>query len=202
VAIAPYRVVLDRLRDLHPELPVVTLQTGDAGAGIDQAAGARLAVGHLIELGHRTIQQLAGPDDFLEAAVRRRAVEEELATHGLTALPVLTGDWSADSGYAAGASLDPDATAVVCGNDQMALGLIHALADAGRGVPRDVSVVGFDDIPESAHSLPPLTTIHQDFEEVGRRAVAALIQLLDAGAEAAADPIVPALIVRGSTAVP
>jgi DNA-binding LacI/PurR family transcriptional regulator len=200
VAIAPYRVVLDRLRDLHPELPVVTLQTGDAGAGIDQAAGARLAARHLIELGHRTIQQLAGPDDFLEAAVRRRAVEEELAAHGLTALPVLTGDWSADSGYAAGASLDPDATAVVCGNDQMALGLIHALADAGRGVPRDVSVVGFDDIPESAHSLPPLTTIHQDFEEVGRRAVAALIQLLDAGAEVATDPIVPTLVVRGSTA--
>jgi DNA-binding LacI/PurR family transcriptional regulator len=200
VAIAPYRVVLDRLSDLHPGLPVVTLQTGDAGAGIDQAAGARLAVRHLVDLGHRTIQQLAGPDDFLEAGVRRRAVDEELAVHHLAPLPVLTGDWSADSGYAAGASLDPAATAVVCGNDQMALGLIHALADAGRVVPRDVSVVGFDDIPESAHSLPPLTTIHQDFEEVGRRAVAALIQLLDAGAEVAADPIVPTLVVRGSTA--
>lgn len=202
VAIAPYRVVLDRLRDLHPQLPVVTLQTGDAGAGIDQAAGARLAVRHLVGLGHRAIQQLAGPDDFLEAGVRRRAVDEELAAHGLTPLPVLKGDWSADSGYAAGASLHPDATAVVCGNDQMALGLIHALADAGRGVPRDVSVVGFDDIPESAHSLPPLTTIHQDFEEVGRRAVAALIQLLDAGADLSTDPIVPTLIVRGSTAAP
>jgi DNA-binding LacI/PurR family transcriptional regulator len=198
VAIAPYRVVLDRIRNL--ELPVVTLQTGDAGAaGIDQAAGARLAVRHLVELGHRTIQQLSGPDDFLEAAVRRRAVDDELAAHGLAVLPTLTGDWSADSGYAAGASLDPAATAVVCGNDQMALGLIHALADAGRRVPQDVSVVGFDDIPESAHSLPPLTTIHQDFEEVGRRAVAELVRLLD-GEPGAGGAIAPTLVVRESTA--
>jgi DNA-binding LacI/PurR family transcriptional regulator len=200
VAIAPYRVLLDRLRDL--DLPLVTLQTADAGgttAGIDQAAGARLAVRHLVDLGHRTIQQLAGPDDFLEAAARRRAVDDELAEQGLAVLPALTGDWSADSGYAAGASLDPAATAVVCGNDQMALGLIHALADAGRRVPQDVSVVGFDDIPESAHSLPPLTTVHQDFEEVGRRAVAALVRLLD-GDPGPSDPIEPTLVVRGSTA--
>jgi len=197
VAIAPYRVVLDRVRDL--DLPVVTLQTGAAAAGIDQAAGAQLAVRHLVELGHRTIQQLSGPDDFLEAAVRRRAVDDELAAHGLAVLPALTGDWSADSGYAAGASLDPAATAVVCGNDQMALGLIHALADAGRRVPADVSVVGFDDIPESAHSLPPLTTIHQDFEEVGRRAVAELVRRLH-GESGTGDPIAPTLVVRASTA--
>ena len=197
VAIAPYRVVLDRVRDL--DLPVVTLQTGAAAAGIDQAAGARLAVRHLVELGHRTIQQLSGPDDFLEAAVRRRAVDHELTAQGLAVLPALTGDWSADSGYAAGTSLDPAATAVVCGNDQMALGLIHALADAGRRVPQDVSVVGFDDIPESAHSLPPLTTIHQDFEEVGRRAVAELVRLLD-GEPGAGGAIAPTLVVRESTA--
>lgn len=202
VAIAPYRVLLDPLADLDDGLSVVTLQTGDAGgasAGIDQVAGARAAVQHLVDLGHRTIQQLAGPDGFLEAELRRRTVEAEIARHGLTALPTLTGDWSADSGYAAGALVDPAATAVVCGNDQMALGLIHALVDAGRRVPAEVSVVGFDDIPESAHSLPPLTTVHQDFEEVGRRAVALLVHRLDGGDAPPHDLIVPSLTVRAST---
>jgi DNA-binding LacI/PurR family transcriptional regulator len=205
VVIAPYRVVLDELRDLHGDLPIVALQTGESAdasaAGIDQVAGARLAVRHLIELGHRRIQQLAGPDAFIEAAVRRRAVDDELQAHGIPNLPTLTGDWSADSGYAAGALLDRTATAVVCGNDQMALGLIHALSDLGRRVPQGISVVGFDDIPESAHSLPPLTTVHQDFEEVGRRAVHALVARLegrDADGESVA--VVPELVVRQSTA--
>ena len=203
VAIAPYRVLLDPLAGLDAALPVVALQTGDAdGAlpGIDQVAGARAAVAHLAGLGHRRIQQLAGPDDFLEATVRRRTVDAELARRGLPALPTLTGDWSADSGYAAGARVDPAATAVVCGNDQMALGLIHALVDAGRRVPGEVSVVGFDDIPESAHSLPPLTTVHQDFEEVGRRAVALLLHRLDGGDPPPREAILPTLTVRASTA--
>ena len=206
VVIAPYRVVLDELRDLHGDLPVVALQTGalQAGAsavGIDQVAGARLAVRHLLELGHRGIQQLAGPDAFIEAAVRRRAVDDELTSHGIPKLPTLTGDWSADSGYSAGVLIDPAATAVVCGNDQMALGLVHALTDLGRRVPQDVSVVGFDDIPESAHSLPPLTTVHQDFEEVGRRAVHALVARLEGrDADAGSAAVTPELIVRQSTA--
>ena len=206
VVIAPYRVVLDELRDLHGDLPVVALQTGAlrAGAsavGIDQVAGARLAVRHLLELGHRGIQQLAGPDAFIEAAVRRRAVDDELTARGIPKLPTLTGDWSADSGYAAGALIDPAATAVVCGNDQMALGLVHALTDLGRRVPQDVSVVGFDDIPESAHSLPPLTTVHQDFEEVGRRAVHALVATLEGrDADGGSTAVTPELIVRQSTA--
>ena len=201
VVIAPYRVVLDEIRELHGDLPIVALQTGESAVGIDQVAGARLAVRHLLQLGHRGIQQLAGPDAFIEAAVRRRAVDDELSVNDIPKLPTLTGDWSADSGYAAGALIDPAATAVVCGNDQMALGLVHALTDLGRRVPQDVSVVGFDDIPESAHSLPPLTTVHQDFEEVGRRAVHALVARLegrDADGESVA--VTPELVVRKSTA--
>lgn len=201
VVIAPYRVVLDQLRELDGELPIIALQTGESTAGIDQAAGARLAVRHLLGLGHRHIQQLAGPDDFIEAAVRRRAVDEELSLHGIPKLPTLTGDWSADSGYAAGALVDDAATAVVCGNDQMALGIVHALTDLGRRVPQDVSIVGFDDIPESAHSLPPLTTVHQDFEEVGRRAVRALVGRLEGrDADVPAVAVTPELVVRRSTA--
>lgn len=218
IVIAPYRVVLDAVADLGESLPVVTLQTAAAadGVGIDQAAGARMASRHLLDLGHRAVQQLTGPDDFVEAGVRRDAAAAVLSAAGAVPLPDLHGDWTADSGYAAGAALDPRATAVLCGNDQMALGLMHALADAGRQVPGELSVVGFDDIPESAHSLPPLTTVHQDFGEVGRRAVARLIPLLNAeeslpgasddGRAPQATPrepqIQPWLVVRGSTAPP
>jgi DNA-binding LacI/PurR family transcriptional regulator len=201
--VAPYRIVRDALGGLADPPPVVALQTGDAaeGVAVDQAAGARLAAEHLVGLGHRRVQQLVGPDDFIEAEVRRDAAAAVLAGAGVAEPARLRGDWTADSGYAAAASLDPRTTAVLCGNDQMALGLVHALADRGRRLPEDVSVVGFDDIPESAHSLPPLTTVHQDFEEVGRRAVARLLALLDgAGEPALGDPVAPRLVVRASTA--
>jgi DNA-binding LacI/PurR family transcriptional regulator len=212
VVIAPYRVVLDELDRLRPELPIVALQTGDAtplpSVTVDQTAGARLAARHLLDRGHRRIQQIAGPVDFLEARVRRDAVAEVLREAGVELLPVLQGDWTADSGYASGARLDPGTTAVVAGNDQMALGLIHALADLGRRVPEDVAVVGFDDIPESAHSRPPLTTVHQDFETVGRRAVERLVALIEGadsgdagparGGVGAAQFVEPWLVVRES----
>lgn len=205
VVIAPYRVVIDELAAIPDDVPTAVLQTGDteaAGAiAVDQGAGARLATRHLLDLGHRRIQQLIGPVDFLEAVVRREAVDAELAAAGVAPLPLLHGDWTAESGYAAGSALDPRTTAVVCGNDQMALGLIHALADLGRGVPADVSVVGFDDIPESAHSLPPLTTVHQDFEEVARRAVHDLVARLEGrSGDRVERSVAPALVVRRSTA--
>jgi DNA-binding LacI/PurR family transcriptional regulator len=207
VVIAPYRVVTDELDVVPPQIPTALLQTGDletAGAiAVDQGAGARLAARHLLELGHRRIQQLTGPPDYLEALARRDAVDDELAAAGAPLLPHLTGDWTADSGYAAGSGLDPATTAVICGNDQMALGLMHALADLGRAVPGDVSVVGFDDIPESAHCLPPLTTVHQDFEEVGRRAVDDLVARIEGRVpDAAALTVIPSLVVRSSTAAP
>lgn len=204
IVIAPYRVVVDELAQLPPDIPTVALQTGSTGegdlVGVDQAAGAHLAAEHLISLGHRRIQQLTGPAEFLEAAVRRDAGDAALAAAGLATRPHLVGDWTADSGYAALDRLDPDVTAVLCGNDQMALGLVHALVDRGRRVPHDVSVIGFDDIPEAAHSLPPLTTVHQDFREVGVRAVRHLMALLDGGAAAPEPAIAPTLVVRGSTA--
>jgi DNA-binding LacI/PurR family transcriptional regulator len=205
VVIAPYRVVTDELDVVPPDIPTALLQTGDAVTvgviAVDQRAGARLAARHLLDLGHRRIQQLTGPADYLEAVARRDAVDDELAAAGVPRLPLLVGDWTADSGYAAGAALDAATTAVLCGNDQMALGLIHALADLGRSVPGDVSVVGFDDIPESAHSLPPLTTVHQDFEEVGRRAVSDLVARLEGrDPDPPAPTVTPTLVVRASTA--
>ena len=184
----------------------MTLQAPDrpGGIGVDQAAGARLATEHLIALGHTRIQHLAGPEGYLEAGARRAGFLAAMVRAGLAPGEELAGDWSAASGFAAGARLAQETTAVVAANDQMAIGLLAALADAGRAVPGDVSVVGFDDIPEAAFVRPALTTVHQDFAVIGRRAVEALLaQLAPEGEVRDADaPIPPRLVVRGSTAAP
>ncbi|RUQ03258.1 LacI family transcriptional regulator, partial [Microbacterium sp. HSID17254] len=127
---------------------------------------------------------------------------EALADAGAVPPPVVRGDWSAESGFAAGAALG--ATAVFCANDQMALGLLRAVAESGRAVPSDVSVVGFDDIPEAANFLPPLTTVRQDFPALAQQAVTALIAAVEGDATAtdrAAPVVVPTrLVERASTA--
>jgi DNA-binding LacI/PurR family transcriptional regulator len=114
------------------------------------------------------------------------------------------GDWSARSGFDAGVSLarDPDVTAVFVANDQMALGLISALRAGGRRVPEDISVVGFDDIPEAPYFDPALTTVRQDFAELGRRALTLVERVLDGEEHAVVDLVPPELVVRASTAPP
>jgi DNA-binding LacI/PurR family transcriptional regulator len=117
----------------------------------------------------------------------------------------VVGDWSARSGYLAGQALAgrPDLTAVFVANDHMALGLLRALHECGRRVPQDVSVVGFDDVPESAYYLPPLTTVQQNFTEVGRQSIALLMEYLEtASAPVRSRLLPPLLVVRDSTAAP
>ncbi len=89
-----------------------------------------------------------------------------------------------------------------CGNDQMALGLLHACRDAGVSVPGQVSVVGFDDTPESLHFAPALTTVRQNFIEIGNRAIALLLAELSGDTDLDHAPIAPELVVRESTARP
>jgi DNA-binding LacI/PurR family transcriptional regulator len=116
---------------------------------------------------------------------------------------MLTGDWSARSGYALGSRLveTPGVTAVFVANDHMALGLLRVLHERGRRIPHEISVVGFDDIPEAAYFTPPLTTIRQDFDEIGRQSLDLLLQEIEHGAPLAARVTVePELIVRESTA--
>ena len=113
---------------------------------------------------------------------------------------MLRGDWSARSGHRIGRKLaaDPTVTAVFAANDQMALGLMLAMAEAGRSVPDDVSIVGFDDSAEAAYFNPPLTTVRQDFDELGRRSVQLLLDLVE-GAEPGRVLLEPHLVVRRST---
>lgn len=207
VVIAPQQRVLHALDELALDLPYVLLhsRTGDDPheVFVDQLAGARAATRHLIDLGHRDIYHLTGPQEWLEADARMQGFLLELSDADLAATAPILGDWTADFGYKAGQQLawQGDVTAVFASNDQMALGLIHAFRDAGWDVPRDVSVVGFDDVPEARHFWPPLTTVRQDFTELGRRCVARLLAA-DGMTEPVGESLQPRLIVRESTAPP
>jgi DNA-binding LacI/PurR family transcriptional regulator len=207
VAVA-HREAAEMTHALHLQIPIVTVQGVTPGepltAGIDQEAGAMLAAEHLLDLGHRHVAHVSGPADWTEAEQRR--VGWRRAHHLRSRLPgpELEGDWSPESGYRAGLLIadDPEVTAVFAGNDSMALGLLRALHERGRRVPEDVSVVGFDDIPEAAYFWPGLTTVYQDFAELGRRALSLALSGLRGDRAASVDLIAPSLVVRGSTAAP
>lgn len=201
VVIAPQVRVLRALAAEQLDVPYVTLQSTELDAdhtlSVDQVAGARLATRHLIELGHRSIYHLAGPQDWIEAEARMRGFLAEMSASDIPTTAPILGDWTAEFGYYAGREMlgVRDFTAIFSSNDQMALGLLHAIRDEGLEVPRDVSIVGFDDIPEAAHFWPPLTTVRQDFAELGRRCVDVLLGSTDAEATS----LVPELVVRRSS---
>ena len=140
--------------------------------------GRALATHHLLELGHQSVAHIAGPADWVEAQQRVAGWRSALQEAGAPAPAPLMGDWSAQAGYELGRDLaaDPDVTAVFCGNDAMALGLLRFLHEEGRTIPGDMSVVGFDDVPEAAFFTPPLTTVRQDFLQVGRGGFDLLIE--------------------------
>ena len=208
VVIAPQVRVLETLAKLSIDVPYVTLQSTGADSvptlSVNQIAGARMATRHLIELGHRGIYHLAGPQDWIEAEARMRGFLEEMSAQDVPTTAPILGDWTAQFGYYVGRELLTvrDFTAIFASNDQMALGLMHAIRDAGLDIPRDVSIVGFDDIPEAAHFWPPLTTVRQDFAELGRRCVALLLGDVDPATAEHHRTIVPELIVRESTGRP
>jgi DNA-binding LacI/PurR family transcriptional regulator len=205
VIIAPQTRTLDALDELDTDIPYVMLHSRGSGDPheifVDQVAGAKTATRHLIRLGHRDIVHVAGPQEWIEADARMQGFLTEMVDEDMPVTPPILGDWSAAFGYHAGRELarNRNFTAVFSSNDQMALGLIHAFRSAGLDVPGDVSIVGFDDIPEAAHFWPPLTTVRQDFEELGRHCVARLLgESTESGATTA--PLTPQLVVRESTA--
>ncbi|WP_433274507.1 LacI family DNA-binding transcriptional regulator [Pseudonocardia xinjiangensis] len=179
---------------------------GATAVGTDQLDGAQAATRHLLEFGHRTVHHLAGPQDWLDSRWRVEGWRAALHAAGAPEPPLVEGDWSARSGYCgmrAMLAADPALTAVFAANDQMALGALRALDEAGRRVPEDVSVVGFDDVPEAEFFRPPLTTVRQHFAEAGQRAVHLLLDLIrpqESPADATPPPLVPTeLVVRRSS---
>jgi DNA-binding LacI/PurR family transcriptional regulator len=208
LVIAPLIEAIQALPTLRAEVPIVALEAGPEHTlpvvEVDQAAGARAATQHLLELGHRTVHHLAGPSSFQEANQRRRAWEATLREAGAEVVAPLEGDWSAASGHELGRRLleEQDPTAIFVANDQMALGVLRALHEAGRKLPGEVSIVGFDDIPEAAYFLPPLTTVRQDFTEMGERALHLMLEQIEGAPGPARVVVAPQLVVRESTAAP
>ncbi|MGY1711946.1 LacI family DNA-binding transcriptional regulator [Geodermatophilus sp. SYSU D00758] len=208
VALGTYDDAAEALHEISAPVPLVSVQSGgstvEPAVGVDQVAGARLATRHLLDLGHRTVHHVTGPADSQEARDRVAGWRAELAAAGAAVPEVLAGDWTPSSGHAAGRRLaarvrrGDDVTAVFLANDQMALGLLAAFHEEGLEAPRDVSVVGFDDLPESPYFTPPLTTVRQDFAELGRRGVALVLARLE-GRELHPDPVPPTLLVRASS---
>jgi DNA-binding LacI/PurR family transcriptional regulator len=208
VALATYDDAAEALGVLESPVPLVAVQVGGdeerPAVGVDQESGARLATRHLLDLGHRTVHHVAGPADSKEARSRVDGWRSELLTVGAPVPELLRGDWTPSSGHAAGRQLaarrraGEEVTAVFLANDQMALGLLSALHDEGIEVPGDVSVVGFDDLPEAPYFTPPLTTVRQDFAELGRRGVALVLARLR-GEDLHPDAVPAPLLVRSST---
>ncbi|WP_334593640.1 substrate-binding domain-containing protein [Salinibacterium sp. CAN_S4] len=169
------------------------------------AQGIGLTVEHLVSLGHRSIVHLAGPQHWIAARNRATAFEAAMASRGMPASPHVYGDWTARSGKSAisARALDPAVTAIVAANDQMALGALRAFTMDGISVPADMSITGFDDIPEAEFFTPPLTTIRIDFSRQGTFLFdSVLASITDADAPDRDEFMHPELIVRDSTAPP
>ena len=200
--------VLDTFRSAQFKVASNVLMELDGEPGaVDKTIGVRamnLAIDHLLSLGHRRFFHLSGPETWIAARIRDEACRRVLARHGLALEETLSGDWSAASGYAAVTASQRDlrGAALLCANDQMAMGACAALLDRGLEVPLDVSVIGVDDLPESAYLRPALTTVRLDFERQGRESMLDLIAHIE-GTErlAPVDPSVE-LVVRSSTAPP
>ena len=208
VVIVPHPGTFEVLHQVTSQVPLVAVgAVGDeelSGAAVDQREGARLAVQHLIELGHRRIGHLSGPTDWIDAAARIEGWQEALQGAGLEPAELIEGDWSAECGYREGLRIAADrtVTALFVANDQMALGVLRAFHEAGVRVPEDISVVGFDDQPEAAYFIPPLTTVAQDFEELGQRCIDLMLHLVEDGPGVTAAAVAPRLVARKTTSAP
>ncbi len=208
IVIVPHDGTVQALEGLTLDVPVILVGAPGgglfSGALVDQKFGARLAVSHLIDLGHRRIGHVSGPQDWVDGRSRAEGWGERLREAGLPDDLLIEGDWSAGSGYRIGRQLAAErtVTALFVGNDQMALGLLRAFNEAGVRVPDDVSVVGFDDQPESGYFTPPLTTVRQDFEELGRRCMNVMLGALEGGGGTGTIVVEPELVVRSSTSAP
>jgi len=209
IVIATVDTAVAALAHVPSEVPLVAVGCGTRASvtsvAIDNTAGATAATRYLLGLGHQTVYHVAGPLSCLDAKERVEGWRQVLREAGAPEPAVLAGDWSASSGHRLGGQLaaEPGLTAIFCGNDTMALGVMRALAERGLRVPGDVSIVGFDDVPEAGFYWPPLTTVRQDFGEVGRQALSTLIDRMTGAIPAGPRVrVAPELIVRASAAGP
>lgn len=207
VVIAPTTAADEALAEVPADVPLVAVD-GDPHrratlVTVDQEAGAHMATQYLLDAGHETVWHVSGPSEWFDAAARRRGWQRTLERAGAEVPPVLPADWSAAAGYGAGRVLarDPGVSAVFAANDHLALGILRAMAEHGRDVPGQVSVVGFDDVPEAAYFIPPLTTVRADFDKVASETLSVLLAEISGEQDAPARrTITPTLVERDSVA--
>ena len=209
VVIAPVVSAGEAVEQVPTGVPLVTIdgdpQRNTALVTVDQTAGARAATQCLLDAGHSTVWHVSGPADWFDSAGRISGWEETLREAGAEVPPLVPADWSAASGYRAGQMLARmrDVTAIFAANDHLALGILRALSERGRRVPDEVSIVGFDDVPEAAYFTPPLTTVRPDFDAVAKASLALLLRQIESGARSDERlTIEPTLIRRDSVATP
>lgn len=195
------------LAHLPDHLPVVVAsgETDDqfSQASLDEIAGGEAITQYLLDLGHATVHHVTVPPSRSEDG-RTTGWRRALAAAGAAVPPLISGTWDAKSGVIIGAEIAkrPDVTAVFCGNDELAMGVIAGLRDSDVQVPQDVSVVGFDDHPLSAIWRPAISTVSQDFDDLGRRAFVLLEQQIEGEPGPVSSKVLPQLLIRESAAPP
>ncbi|ONI80119.1 transcriptional regulator [Saccharothrix sp. ALI-22-I] len=170
---------------------------------LDERQAAADATKYLLSLGHRTVHHVAIPSETGTSA-RQAGWRDTLERAGAPVPEVVPAGWDVRSAYLAGRGLaaDPDVTAILCGNDDTAMAVRRALHEAGRDVPGDVSIVGFDDVPGAAYWTPALTTVRMDFVALGHACLAAIVAEVTGLPQPAVELAPPSLVVRESTAPP
>ncbi|MFC5267203.1 LacI family DNA-binding transcriptional regulator [Kribbella qitaiheensis] len=206
IVISPLSSSAGALRDLPGNLPALAIwapsDIGIAVAAVDHQRAAANATKHLLDLGHDTVHHVSGPVGWTGTEQRIAGWREALEKAGRVVPEPVEGDWTAQSGCQAGLQLlpDPAVTAIFAANDQMALGVLQAARVLHRTVPESLSVVGYDDGPDSAYYSPPLTTMRQDFKLLGERALRRALTTIGHRAAPTVDTLFePELIVREST---
>lgn len=198
------------LRALPADVPAVAATEAGGLAGtsrsmifLDERQAAEDATKYLLSLGHRTVHHVAIPSETGTSA-RQAGWRKALEAADAPVPAVVPAGWDARSAYLAGLRLaaDPDVTAILCGNDDTAMAVRRALHEAGRDVPGDVSIIGFDDVPGAAYWTPALTTVRMDFVSLGHACLAAIAAEVAGRPRPAVELAAPSLVIRESTAPP
>lgn len=203
-------IVTPTVVDANAGVPVVAIDPHEGPLGpptvdSDNLTGGLLATRHLLELGHRRIGFIGGRADLASSALREAGYRQALADAGIEVDPALisTGDYELDSSRGSAQellSLADRPTAIFAANDISAIAAMETAREMGLDVPADVSIVGFDDIPEASATTPPLTTVHQPIKRMGAAGIEMLVRLIEGRAVESAHVRLPtSLVVRGTT---